>query len=249
MSVVDRYTKSLLHFNGLDESTTFIDETGVVWTPSEAAKLDNANVKFGNTSGYFVIGRIMAPHQNPAWDLYTTYFEIDFWIRLLAFGETKPIVTKMDPSASGLNNFWIGTYATGGQSYIRWKIWTDPDPNSPYDPVIYTKTHQTAIPRDAAFHHVACIQGSLGWSLYFDGVKDLDAMHPGLSIRNDYIPMNPIYIGGSYDGQYCRAWIDEFRLSVGNIRWHGATFNANPDSFTPPTKQYTEFHPRVLMIG
>lgn len=41
---------SLLHFNGSDESTTFTDETGKVWTAVNGAQLDTAVKHFGTAS-------------------------------------------------------------------------------------------------------------------------------------------------------------------------------------------------------
>ena len=53
MSVDDAYTKSLLHFNGANNSTTFTDESGKTWTPASAAKLSTTAPKLGSASGLF----------------------------------------------------------------------------------------------------------------------------------------------------------------------------------------------------
>ncbi|MDI6787615.1 MAG: hypothetical protein QME51_04520, partial [Planctomycetota bacterium] len=49
----DAYTKALLHFDGTDASTTFIDESGKIWTRYGNAQIDTAQSKFGGASGLF----------------------------------------------------------------------------------------------------------------------------------------------------------------------------------------------------
>ena len=53
MAVDDAYTKSLLHFDGTDASTTFTDESGKTWTAHGNAQIDTAQSVFGGASGYF----------------------------------------------------------------------------------------------------------------------------------------------------------------------------------------------------
>ena len=48
--VDDTYTKSLLHFNGSDGSTTITDESGKTWTAYDNAQIDTAQSKFGGAS-------------------------------------------------------------------------------------------------------------------------------------------------------------------------------------------------------
>ena len=50
MSVDNGFTKSLLHFDGADTSTTFTDESGKVWTPAADAQIDTAQSKFSGAS-------------------------------------------------------------------------------------------------------------------------------------------------------------------------------------------------------
>src|SRR5690606_17008690 len=44
---------ALLHFDGEDESTTFTDETGRIWTPGGDAKISTTGPKFGTGCGLF----------------------------------------------------------------------------------------------------------------------------------------------------------------------------------------------------
>lgn len=48
---------SLLHFNGIDGSTTFTDEvSGVTWSATSGAEIDTSQSKFGGASGLFPAG-------------------------------------------------------------------------------------------------------------------------------------------------------------------------------------------------
>ena len=53
MAVDDSYTKALLHMDGADGSTTFIDESGKTWTRAGNAQIDTSQYKFGGASGLF----------------------------------------------------------------------------------------------------------------------------------------------------------------------------------------------------
>jgi hypothetical protein len=53
MPVDDIYTKSLLHFDGDNASTTFLDESGKTWTRYGDAQISTAQNKFGPSSGLF----------------------------------------------------------------------------------------------------------------------------------------------------------------------------------------------------
>jgi hypothetical protein len=79
MSVDDIYTKSLLHFEGDDGSGSFIDESKKPWYPY-VVQIDDAQKKFGNTSGIFAAGVIKTPNHTD-WYLGSTDFTIDFWVK------------------------------------------------------------------------------------------------------------------------------------------------------------------------
>ena len=72
---------SLLHFDGADESTTFSDVTGKVWTPVGDAKIDTAQFKFGgSSSNYGNTGRITTPTA-AGFGFGTGDYTIEFWMR------------------------------------------------------------------------------------------------------------------------------------------------------------------------
>jgi len=67
---VPNYTKSLLHFDGTNGSTTFTDESGKTWTPAGNAQISTAQSQFGGASGLF----------DGAGDYISTPYSADFSI-------------------------------------------------------------------------------------------------------------------------------------------------------------------------
>jgi hypothetical protein len=73
---------SLLHFDGIDGSTTFTDQKGIVWTVqgSNAIISDDQSV-FGGTSGFFGSGsRIIITTGDAAFGFGTGDYTIEFWM-------------------------------------------------------------------------------------------------------------------------------------------------------------------------
>ena len=82
MSLDDSYTVALLHFNGADASTTFIDESGKTWTASGNAQIDTAQSKFGGASGLFDgTGDSITTPDHADFDVGSGDFTVDFWMR------------------------------------------------------------------------------------------------------------------------------------------------------------------------
>src|SRR6266487_3394688 len=80
-AVDDSYTKSLLHFDGTNSSTTFTDESGKTWTANGNAKIDNSQAEFGGTSGNFD-GVVSYLSTGSSSDFsFTGDFTIDTWVK------------------------------------------------------------------------------------------------------------------------------------------------------------------------
>lgn len=75
-------TSALLHFDGVDGSTTFTDETGKSWTAGGSVEIDTARSVFGTASGLFPDAPTQLPHITTAnhadFDFGTGDFTIDF---------------------------------------------------------------------------------------------------------------------------------------------------------------------------
>jgi hypothetical protein len=84
MSVDDPYTTLLLHFEGLDTSTTFTDESGKVWTASGSAQIDTAEYKWGGSSGLFLAATSdsITAADDAIWTLGSDDWTLEMWGKL-----------------------------------------------------------------------------------------------------------------------------------------------------------------------
>ena len=187
----ETYTKVLLHFDGVNGSTTFIDETGRAWTKTGSANITNSFVKFGIGSLNPGIGKIITPSSED-FAFGTENFTIDFWTYL---GNNQVVIT-LDSTVA------IGNYG----------IYYNMNDNRCY---LYYNGTQIYSSGDNAFSfhgwkHIAIIGINSTIKIYFDG----SLFHS--TTVNYNIAENDLSIHGN-DFQSA-APIDEFRIS--NIaRW------------------------------
>jgi len=218
MALDDSYTKSLLHFDGADASTTFTDESGKVWTVVNQAQIDTAQSKFGGASGLFdgASDHITTPATTDfqyGWGDFT----IDMWARINATG-TLIIFNQGGVEGSKYPDILFESIS---KTQTRLRIWQGAT----------LKVDETsATVTEDAFNHFAIIRSGNTFYLAANGVLSAG---DNVGIEMDYdatVPLdiglgqnsNPIY---SFNG-----WVDEFRISKGIARWTA--------DFTPPTRAY-----------
>jgi len=219
MAVDDIYTKALLHFEGADASTTFTDESGLVWTPVGTAQIDTAAYKF-QTACMLLDGdsdSIYADFEGCD-TLGSKDFTIDFWIKTTQTTQYATYVSKSPNAWSSGNWSLLGNYNTAGDIGFY-----------AYDYAGGATLIQTAggYINTGNWVHVAVVRYGNTWNLYIDGTSRASATQSfTIAAKN-----GRIYIG--QDQAYSRWFngqIDEFRYSKGIARWTGA--------FTPPVSHY-----------
>jgi len=209
----DPYTKSVLHFDGVNQSQVFTDELGNVWSAagtSGTSQLDTAEKVFGSASlrNPGTYNYISTPF-NAAFFPGTGNFTIDFRFRFY----TTP---------GGNNPFCqIGTY--------------------PYEIAIYSSTVNLYVKIFSASYSFAWAASASTW--YHVAVTrqagTLRAWVNGTQIGTDQSNSTNItytsgttWIGHTYytSDNDANGWFDEFRLSNGIARWS--------TTFTPPFYEY-----------
>lgn len=144
-------TLSLLHFDGSDGSTTFIDEFGGTWTATADAQLDTAQQKFGASSLLVDGTGDFITMDSPSIALGLGDYTIECFVRFAAL--------------SG-NNFaflWganFGVYVFGGNV---WAIFNGVSANVVQSSPMTINT--------GVWYHVAAVRASLIVSLYVDGIR------------------------------------------------------------------------------
>lgn len=103
----DGYTKLLLHCNGPDGSTNFVDDSASHHTVTaiDNAQLDTSEKKFGTASGLFSENYdFLSISDSVDWDFGTGDFTIDFWVR---FSDIERAKQALFGKGNGSGGDWI----------------------------------------------------------------------------------------------------------------------------------------------
>ena len=216
---------SLLHMNGLNEASDFIDETGKEWDAVGNAHIDTSSFKFGQASAYFDTGTYVQSLITD-WQLdsgiNSNSWTVDFWIKW-----------DIDPTSQEIGIF--GQLDAGTDSF--WQLRYQEDRfvfdsrinNIPYYINYPVDSHSFTV---GTWYHIALVKdGNNGLLFFIDGIKKTSLLEgTPFSLPSVFGPM---LIGrGDYSGSAnFKGWIDEFRITQGVPQW--------TTNFTPPTTEYT----------
>jgi hypothetical protein len=220
MAIDDAYTKSLLHMDGADASTTFADESGKSWTRNGDAQIDTAQYKFGGASGVFDgTGDSIKTADSDDFNTGAGDFTIDMWVKKAANNVLYRLCGQSDASAT------ISTRSTclilSADNTAGVEFFTNAGG---------AVTAGTSSVVDTNWHHIAVVRYANALNFYLDGVGGGGAGDvTGLTANN---PSGEWYLGrhGLYIADLFAGWIDEFRFSKGIARW--------TSNFIPPTHEY-----------
>ncbi len=207
-----RVVETLLHFDGTNGSTTFVDATGKhTWTSDGGAAHDTSQSKFGTSSAQIgqggAWGRILGDG-TINFGSTPTPFTIDFWLKLNGtqpgqiniFDLTNTSILLYIPSPGAPINFYAGGVAIAGVTNCTINVW----------------------------HHVALTFDGTTQYLFLDG--HLEGTWVNASIYGVASALFPLFgQGGGYSPV---GWVDEARILLGNCDWTA--------SFTPPTAPYAD---------
>lgn len=193
MAVDDSYTVLLLHGNGVDGATSFVDEAGKIVTPVGNTCIKTDQSRFGGASMFFDgSGDSLTVGTSTDFAFGIGDFTIDMWINASVFGT---------------NGIFFAISATGGLIFGRretldsWGICA-------WGGSVWGVT-ATPLPSLNTWHHLAMVRATGILTLYLDGI----AVASGTDVRS--------YVGGAatigLNG--FTGYIDEVRVSKGIARW------------------------------
>jgi len=214
---VDSDTKLLLHMEGIDGSTTFIDSSsqGHTFTANNNAEIDAAQYKFGTASGLFTTNTdYITSASSEDWNLGGAGggdFTIDFWVRFDGTWTTTQGFLRTWPD--GGSNGWIYWYNGDSNTVL---LWTGSG----------TSRGVSWNPLANNWYHIALVRESSTISLYVNG------LFQGIFADGDFNNDGQVLQVGHYGNSYTslEGWLDEVRISKGIARW--------TSDFIPPTMAY-----------
>lgn len=204
-------TTSLLHFNGTDGTSVASDEYGHAWSPQSGWVLDDAQEKFGVTSGLFNGGYLDGPGTS-TFSFGTGDFTIDLWFYTTADATQQALVDFRtgDPQVQLL--LYIG-----GSRKLHFYV-------NGSDRIVGGSNISTD-----QWLHAAVTRSSGTTRLFLQGFLDGSPY----SDSNDYIIQSSRpRIGMQSEGTGpLVGWLDEVRMIKGTAAWTAG--------FTPPTSAYS----------
>ena len=231
--ITDSYTKSLLHMNGTDGSTTFTDSAvggAHTWTAHGNAQIDTAQSKFGGASGLFDgTGDYLTTPYSADFDFGTNNFTWDFWIRWNAFpssGTSSVFITvARQTNNNNVNVFYLNNNAGVYRLYFVAIV-------GGVTKASYYTTNGISVVTNV-WYHFACVRSGSSFYIFFSGTSQSLTTSVAIGTNSITPAINEatsIARYGNYTGYDYNGWLDEVRISKGIARW--------TSNFTPPTNQY-----------
>jgi hypothetical protein len=216
----DEYTKSLLHLDGANNSTTFIDESGKIWVPTGESKIDTSQSQFGGASGYFDgSGDGVSTSVSSDFSFGADDFTLEARVRLISYPSVKSsVISIVDGTGDYEVRLEISSYGT-----VRFVIY-------------HTGTYQVEFGSDItlslnSWYHIAAVRHGLTHTIYINGVNTnyINKSHTITTDRDWYAAIGVLPAFGILHYPYLGN-IDEVRISKGIARW--------TSNFITPTAAY-----------
>jgi hypothetical protein len=214
MSGIDGYTKLLLHCNGEDSSTVFVDSSssGHTVTAHGEAQIDTAQYKFGQSGLFDGTSDYLSTADSEDWDLGTGNFTIDCWVRFANTGANPTICARTTSSG----NYFYLSWESG---FLRFR---DAGGSINFSAAFSISTN--------TWYHVAVSRSGNDFRIFKNGVQIGTTYTNSASMlaRSVGLDVGAMTMSANYE---MNGWIDEFRWSKGIARW--------TSNFTPPTEEYS----------
>jgi hypothetical protein len=208
---------SLLHFDGADESSTFIDVKGKTWTKYNNAQLESDQKKFGPTSAYFYGGADYI--ESPAsadWAFGSGAFTIEMWV--YGRGLNGSVIFDNYAYPNGANPASNRLQFTG--IALEWR---HNDTTSPLT---------TASIPSGQWNHIALVRTPAGvLKIFINGVADAATTTTTANIGVSSITMRIGAVRPAFSGAALSTYVDDFRITKGVCRYYS--------NFSVPTAAFS----------
>lgn len=216
------YIKSLLHFDGSDSGTAFIDDTGKTWTASGNAVTDTDEKKFGTAAGLFdgSSNTFITTPDHDDFHLSDANWTFDFWINFSDI--SQPAQAAIVSQYVDANNFFriLRVTSSNRLQCIQYESGAD-----------IWNFYCNFTPTVGVWYHIAVVRDDDTPYIFINGVSQTVTETTAISGTTASNLAAVMALGGdSVNANRMYASIDEFRFSNGVARW-----TAN---FTPPAAEY-----------
>lgn len=207
-----------MHMDGVNNSTTFVDETGKTVTANGNVQISTAQSKFGGASAYFDgTGDYLSVASSNDFGFGTSDFTIECWAywtshanwRVLACQRTAYNSNYQFIFLTDVSGNLVATTSTSGT--------TD----------AFTVSGPSAVPA-GQWNHVAFVRGGTTMKVYLNGVAGTSVTCGTAAL---FVSSATVKVGADGDGTSSfLGYIDDLRITKGVAR-----YTAN---FTPPTAAF-----------
>lgn len=221
---------ALLHFNGANNSTTFTDETGKIWTAVGNSKLSTGTFKYGTASGLFDgTGDYITTPSHADFDFGSGDFTVEAWVRPNFLGDNanKAIICRDQIGGTRGWLFYTAQDANPVPDALTFAAWVGG--------TVYSLADTAPLSTDQ-FYHAAVVRQGGTLRMYKNGVQ----VATNTTITGSVgAPTEPCVIGNLWGvgtpvsaAQSWNGWIDDVRVTKGVCRYPNGT------TFTPPTTEF-----------
>jgi len=232
IGVSDPYFSSvvlLLHMNGTDGSTNFVDSSSSSKTVTAygGAAISTAQSKFNGSSGSFDgANTYLLADDSPDWYLGTGEFTIEAFIRLTTQATTATIAAQRGTDTNAHAWSFTASNVSGGQLQFRYTT-------SGSSVVV---RNPTWVPTLGTWHHVCVCRAAGTLRLFADGAV-INSVANSVDIFNS---PKPLMIGAGNNNttttvpiNFLHGHIQDLRITKGVGRYAA--------NFTPPTRPFPDF--------
>ena len=208
----------LMHMNGTNNSTTFIDSSSNAHAVTVYGNcvIDAFESKFGGASGYFDgSGDYLTVPYSSVFNLSSGDWTLEAWFNAFSLGTGRFIVCKGD-NASNLFDWCIRVQSTSIMLFTNG----------------ITDSLTATVPSIATYqwHHVAIVRSSGTNTIYLNGVAYASNTMAITNLGTSPISIGARNVGGNL--QFFNGNIDEVRITKGVARY--------TSNFTPPTAAFPD---------
>lgn len=232
----DANTLMLLHMDGTDASTTFIDDNGTGRSAAGIsatgnAQVDTAQSKFGGASALFDgTGDRLIVDNKSEFNFGSNNFTIEFWVRANNFTGLPGVLSM---ATVGSSDGWNLQFGTDGRLYIEYGF-AGSVPN--------TRANTTALTANV-WSHVAFVRNGSTVTAYKDGVAGTSHTISTSSINSSTADL---VIGDGYGLATTWAATADFNGHIDELRISDtARYTAN---FTPSTTAFVNDANTLLLM-